>query len=282
VSEARKRSELLLGSALVAGFSPALAVFARGFADGTSPASTLLAPVLIAICLRRRIAPAEAPRAAGVALIGVGLLLELAGIALDAWTIEWLGFPIAFVGLALWLGRPSWRVAVLAFGLVPVPVSLEAAFTPAPEAALLSGACAGWRAVGIALSCVGPVAHEGVRTLELRFQDAGFALAWVLAQLGWFVAVCRGADAARALRSALAGAAGALVVQPLAIAVAVGLFVAGSAPAARAWLSPGVWIACAAGALWLASRSGALRERPMRYRYARATSSTPDTGRGAD
>jgi hypothetical protein len=282
VSGSRPRSELVLWLALFAGFSPALAEFARGFADGSSPPSALLAPVLLAVCMRRRVAPAEAPRAAGAALVAAGLLLELAGIALRTWTLEWLGFPIAATGMALWLGHPSWRIAVLAFGLVPVPVSLEAAFTPAPETALLSAACAGWRAVGVAISCVGPVAHLGERHLELQFAHAGFTLAWVLAQLGWFLAVCRGADGWRALRTALAGAAAALVVQPLAIAVAVGLFAAGSAPAALAWLSPGVWLACTAGTLGVAIRSGALRERPMRYWSARAASSTPETGRGAD
>jgi hypothetical protein len=282
VTAARSRSELALWLALGAGFSPALAQFARGFADTSSPPTTLLAPVLIAVCLWRRVAPAQEPRAAGAALIAVGLFCELAGIAVQAWTLEWLGFPIAVTGMALWLGRPSWRVAVLAFGLVPVPVSLEGAFTPAPETALLSAACAGWRAIGLALSCVGPVAHLGERHLELGYRDAGFTLAWVLAQLAWFVAVCRGAAGVRALRAALAGAAAALIVQPLAVAVAVGLFAAGSARAALAWLAPGVWIACAAAALGLTLRSGTLRERPMRYWSARATSSTPETGRGAE
>ena len=280
MSGARPHSELVLWAALLAGFSPALAEFARGFANGSSPPSTLLAPVLILICVWWRVSPAESPRAAGAALIAAGLLCELAGIGLRIWSLEWLGFPIAVTGMALWLGDPPWRVVVLAFGLVPVPVSLETAFTPAPETALLAGACAGWRAVGLALSCVGPVAHLGERHLELT--DAGITLAWVLAQLGWFVAVCRGADAARALRAALVGAAGALVVQPIAVAVAVGMFAAGSAPAALAWLSPGVWLACAAVALGVALRSGALRERPMRYGSARATSSAPETGRGAD
>jgi hypothetical protein len=282
VSGARPRSELALWLALLAGFSPALAEFARGFADGSTPPSTLLAPALIAVWVWRRAAPAEPPRAAGAALIAMGLLCELAGIALRTWTLEWLGFPIAVTGMALWLGRPSWRVAVLAFGLVPVPVSLEAAFTPAPETALLSAACAAWRAVALPLSCIGPIAHLGERHLELGAGDAGFALAWVLAQLGWFLAVCRGAGGVRALSAALAGAAAVLIVQPLAVAVAVGLFAAGSAPAALAWLSPGVWLACAAGTLGVAMRSGALRERPMRYWSARATSSTPETGRGAD
>src|SRR6185503_7725336 len=110
--------ELALWLALFAGFSPALAQFARGFADTSSPPTTLLAPVLIAVCLWRGVAPAQEPRAAGAAMIAVGLFCELAGIAVQAWTLEWLGFPIAVTGMALWLGRPSWRVAALAFGLV--------------------------------------------------------------------------------------------------------------------------------------------------------------------
>ena len=189
----------------------------------------------------------EPRRRAGGALIAAGLVFELLGILLRTWTLEWLGFPIAVTGLALWLGRPSWRVAVLAFGLVPVPVSLETAGTPVPESALLSGACAIWQLVGLALSCTGPVARLGPRHLELGYGDVGWTLAWLLAQLGWFRAVILGEGGARALRSAITCAAAALVVQPLAIVVSLGLFALGSEMLARAWLSPGVWLGCATG-----------------------------------
>ena len=209
------RSDFGLWLALLVGFSPAIADFARGFRAGYSPASTLLAPILIGVCVGRGAAIAEPPRRAGAALIAAGLLLELIGIALRTWTFAWLGFPIAAVGLSLWIGRPSWRVAVLAFGLVPVPVSLEIAYTPAPETALLTGACAAWRALGVVFSCLGPVARLGDRHLELEPRDAGSTLAAVLAQLGWFTAVISGGSGRCALRRALAFAASVAVLQPL-------------------------------------------------------------------
>ncbi len=238
------RSDLALWLVLVAGFSPAIAEYARGIPEA-SPPSTLLAPVLIAICAWRGVASAEEPRRAGLALIGAGLLLELVGIALRTWTIEWLGFPVAVLGLALWLGRPSWRVALLAFGLIPVPTSLQIAFTPSAETALLDGACAAWRALGLVFSCTGPVARLGDRSLELQPYDVGWALLPALAQLGWFLAVSRGASVPRTLGTALTFAAAALVVQPLAIGLALALFAAISPDAAEAWLAHGVWLAAA-------------------------------------
>ena len=180
----------------------------------------------------------EKPRRAGLALVGAGLLLELGGIALRTWTFAWLGLPVAVLGMALWLGTPSWRIAMLAFGLVPIPESIRVAHSPAQETALLSGACTAWQALGVAFSCTGPVARIADRHLELVSDDVGWTLAPVLAQLGWFVAVNDGASGWRALRSAFAFAAAAVVVQPLAVGVALGLLAVGREAVARAWLSP--------------------------------------------
>jgi hypothetical protein len=81
-------------------------------------------------------------------------------------------------------------------------------------------------------------------------------LAPVLAQLGWFLALRDGANGLRALRRALAIAAAVVVVQPLAIALALGLLVVSSGDLARAWLSHGVWLTCTAGVLLVAARRG--------------------------
>jgi hypothetical protein len=244
--------------ALLAGFSPVLVQFVR-FEAWFAPPSTLLAPLLIALCVWRGSAPAESPRRAGSLLIAAGLLLEVCGIALRTWTIAWLGFPVAVLGMSLWQGRPSWRVAVLAFGLVPIPESLRAAASPAPESALLAGACAVWHAFGVAFSCTGPVARLGDRHLELVADDVGWTLAPLLAQLGWFAAVNARASTPRALRTALLFAAGTLVIAPLAVGVALGLLAAASPTAARAWLSPGVWIACSGVVLIVCGRRDRVR-----------------------
>jgi hypothetical protein len=242
------RTELALWIALFAGFSPAIAQFV-GFEAWYAPPSTLLAPVLIAICLWRKNVPRETPRRAGAAWIAVGLLFELVGIALRTWTCEWLGFPVAVVGMALWLGNPSWRIAVLALGLVPIPDSIRNAHTPGAETALLSGACAVWRALGVAFSCTGPVARFGDRHLELIPDDVGWVFAPLLAQLGWFIAVSARMSTLRALRTALFFAAAALAIAPLAIALALGLLAVSSEAVARAWLAPGAWLACSAAAI---------------------------------
>jgi hypothetical protein len=239
---------LALWLALLAGFSPVLAQFAR-FEAWFAPPSTLIAPLLIAVCLWRGCAPAEPPRRSGALLIAVGLLLEPIGIAVHTWTIAWLGFPLAAIGLALWLGTPSWRIAVLALGMVPIPDSIRTAGTPAPESALLAGACAAWRALGVAFSCTGPVARLGDRRLLFVSDDIGWTLAPLLAQLGWFAAVNRRASARYALRSALVSAAATAAIAPASIAIALGLLAVSSAAVARAWLAPGVWLVCLVAAL---------------------------------
>lgn len=254
------RSRQLLWLALLAGFSPVLVELAR-HEIWLAPSSTLAAPILIAVALWRGADAADRPRAAGAALIAAGLGLELAGIALEIWTVAWLGFPLAVLGLSLWLGRPSWRIAVLAFGLVPVPESLRTAGAPGPETALLSGVCEAWRALGVDFSCIGPNAQIAQQRLEMQATDVGWALAPVLAQLGWFRAVIDRSSAGHALRRAIGYAAAVLVVQPLALALALGLLLAGAQDAARAWLSHGVWIAAVIVAL-MSSLRGARRSRP--------------------
>jgi hypothetical protein len=248
LTRAPTRTELALWLALFAGFSPVLTAFARHEA-WYAPPSTLVAPVLIAVALARGIGVRDEPRRWDAALIAAGLAFELIGIALRTWTVAWLGFPIAVLGMALWLGVPSWRIAALAFGLVPIPEGIRGAFTPAAESALLSGACAAWRTLGVDFSCTGPVARLGARHLELVHDDVGWALAPLLAQLGWFVAVCAKASTARALRQALVFAVGTIAIQPLAVAVALGLLALGSGSVAHAFLSAGLWLGCTAVAL---------------------------------
>ena len=244
-----RRSDLVLWLALLAGFSPVLVDYRalRGLVRAAEHARRPGSDRDLRVAGHGH--DRDEPRRAGLALIAAGLLLELVGIALRIWTFAWLGLPVAVLGMALWLGTPSWRIAVLAFGLVPIPESIRAAHTPAPETALLSGACAAWQALGVAFSCTGPVARIADRHLELGPDDVGWTLAPLLAQLGWFVAVNDGASGRRALRSAFAFAAAAVVVQPLAVGVALGLLAVSSEAVARAWLSPGVWLGCTAGVL---------------------------------
>jgi hypothetical protein len=254
------RTELALWLVLLAGFSPVIVQFLRVEA-WFAPPTTLVAPVLIAILVRRGVGVVDPPRPAGVALIVVGLVLEVAGIALRTWTVAWLGFPVAAVGMALWLGRPSWRVAVLALGLVQLPESLRAVGSPAPESALISGVCGAWRAVGLDFDCIGPIARFTDRQLDLQPADVGWALAPLLAQLGWFLAVMEGASWWRALLRAAAFAAAVVVVQPLSIGLALGLLVVSSQEVARAWLSHGAWATCTIAAVAVASSGRRARTR---------------------
>jgi hypothetical protein len=119
---------------------------------------------------------------------------------LRTWTLEWLGFPIAVTGLALWLGRPSWRVAVLAFGLVSGSREHRGRWHNRRRSrALLSGCVRDLAARGRGRSFVHRAggASRFTTHLELGYGDVGWTLAWLLAQLGWFRAVILGKGGAR-------------------------------------------------------------------------------------
>jgi hypothetical protein len=100
----------------------------------------------------------------------------------------------------------------------------------------------------------GPLLLAAGGRLELQPHDGPLRLAIVLAMLGWYGSLRRGDAWPAGLARAVAFASGSLVLQPLALLVAVALLAAGAPAAAVAWLTTGSWLAVGAGGLLLSHR----------------------------
>jgi len=256
-----RRSELLLWLALFAAFSPVLAELAGSLRAGFIPWTLIVGPALLAILMLRGIGRAGTRSAAGPPLLVLGVLLQLLGIFAATWSLARLGLATAVVGLALYLGGPSLRVALLALGVVPVPVTLVNLYSPRAESLLLGAVCAPAQAVGLAVSCTGPVAEIGGERLELLGRDVGLPLAVVLAELGWYAGLVSGISWRRSVGRAGRFAAAVLVIQPAAVALALFFLATRGDAAARLWLDTGVAATCTlAVLLW----SGATPRRSTR------------------
>jgi hypothetical protein len=210
---------------------------------------TLVSPILIGYCLFRGIGRTEPRRLSASALVLLGATLEFLGIAGESWSIARLGLPVAFIGLARWNGAMSLEVASLAFWILPIPDFVFSLTTPNLESALLATATAAVRFVGIGAIAVGPIAHIATDRIELHSHDTGILLAALLAQFGWFVAVCRHARPLQLFATALGWALLSIPGQFVAVVVALVLVAAGWPEVAEAWLVRGVWLTVAVGAL---------------------------------
>lgn len=248
---------------LVAG-SSALGELVRSFAREHLTQTALLTPLLLGWCMLR-VGGTWTPGRDGLALVALGLALELTGVATASLSLALLGLPLAALGLARVHGRPSPAVMALAFWIVPIPGFVFSLTTPGLESALLdlaSGAM-GW--MGFDVAHTGPVARHAGERLELYGYDSGVVAAAVLAQIGWFDGVRAGASASGLVARAARFACAALVIQPLAIVAALALLRWQSGDAARLWLTNGVWLTAAAGAITYSfarpSRRGAGRSR---------------------
>ncbi len=230
--------------ALLLGFSPVLLDLGRHLAATPEASYVLLAPLLLGLAARRELP--EVPRSDGYFLLALGLALELLGIAAASWSVARLGLPLGIVGLARARGFPPLRSALLGFFLVPVPTSLVALPSPELESALAAFAGAVVRGVGGEVRPVGPLFTGTQGRLELSAFDAGIPLAATLAALGWYSAVRRGARVSGALASAVRTSLWAVLIQPCAIAVAVGLFALGLPTLARSGLSYAPWLCATA------------------------------------
>jgi len=243
-------------AALGAALSPALADLLEHLAGEPPDRYVVVAAVLIAASLGGAGAttPRSSPRPAlGLTVLAAAVLLELLGIASGSWSIARLAIPIAVLGMALSGGPLSPPVALLAFGLIPVPNFIVTVGTPEVESALarwLAGA------VGpvVEIEAAGPLLRSAGGRLELQPHDGPLRLAIVLAMLGWYAALRRREAWPAGLVRAVAFASGSLLLQPLALLLAVALLAAGAPAAAVVWLTTGSWLAVAAGGLLLIHR----------------------------
>lgn len=249
--------------ALLLAFSPTLAGIVSDL--GLAPRHRFVLAVgagLAALCLRERRAAPRPGRPLGLALLGVGLLLELVGLAGETQLLARLGVPLAALGLGLWLGAPGPLPLCLGFWLVPLPNSLVELTSPGLESAWAAAAAALCGAAGVEIQAAGVTLQGAVERLDLRSENGGLLSAHALGALGWFLALVRGGGGRRALQLSALGYALGFALQPVALVAAALLVAAEQRELARAWLTHGQWLL--AGALWCAwsARGAARRAAP--------------------
>jgi hypothetical protein len=254
----------LMWLALAVAFSPVLIDLARNFEADASAHPTVLTPLLLAWCGWRGLGVRGRAGRDGLLWIALGTGLEVVGIAGGAWTLARLGLPIAVLGLARWLGRPSLALAALCFWIVPVPHFAFALTTPGLESFHLELAAGALAILGIEPEISGTIARAHGEALQVFGSDGGAPLVAALSQLGWVAGLHRGATAARRLAAALAGGLAAVAIQPLAIAIGLVILHYGDGPSARLWLDDGAWLTAAVGGLLYISRGAGRNEGTCR------------------
>jgi hypothetical protein len=254
--DAPSRPEALLWAGAALAFSPALVELARHFAT-----DAWARPSLGALYLVGRGAwgsPAASARpGAGLALLAGGLALEGAGIALGPASLVRPGLALGAVGMALFLGRPSLRLALLFLAVVPVPFALQTALDPALRPLLQTPAAALASLLAGPTESVAQGLQQGARFLRVYASDLGLPEAALLAAAAWAVAARRRAPLPRtALVCAAAGAAG-LGLQLAGLVLSALVLASAGEEAARSTLGtvPGLLaLAAAIGGLELALR----------------------------
>jgi len=248
------RRDILVWSAFVIAFSPLLLdLFRHVLAHPWAGYGLLFAVILVTLACRE---PSRGPsHRDGYALLAAALVLQ--AVAVGGGFARWgrLAIPLGVMGLARLLGRPSPRVAALAFWAVPLPNFIAAAGSPLLERLWLEGAV-------MLLAPFATIVVEGTKAtaprgvLALDAVSGGLALAALLSGLGWVSALHAWRGVGSALRTASLWGLAALPLQALCVLVALALSVAGAPRAAQAWLSWGIFLASAAAGLAIAFRSG--------------------------
>ena len=245
--------DILVWSAFFIAFSPLLLdLFRHVLAHPWAGYGLLFAVLLVARANRE---PSRGlSHRDGYALLAGGLVLQ--ALAVGGGFTRWgrLAIPLGVMGLARLLGRPSPRVAALAFWAVPLPNFIVDAGSPLLERLWLEGAA-------MLLSPLATIVVEGTKAtashgvLALDAVSGGLPLAALLSGLGWVSALDAWRGVGGALRTAALWGLAALPLQALCVLVALALSVGGAPAAAQAWLSWGIFLASAAAGLAIALRS---------------------------
>jgi hypothetical protein len=217
--------------------------------------SVLLAPALMLAAALRCSGEAQPRRGwAQILLIG-GLLIELVGLSGGSPAVARLGLPISVAGLSLWTGAPPLMTSLLAFWVVPIPITLYGLTTPNLESAYAQFGVAALGALGADLSASGPVIRSGAEHLELHPYDSGLHLMFVATLLAWYASARNGVAPMVAVARTVGAALVAVPLQILAILVAIALLAVASPDLANFWLHNGAWLLTAIlGIVWIETR----------------------------
>jgi hypothetical protein len=211
---------------------------------------TLLAPVLIGLLIHQN--PqlrSETRPALGVAMLILGLVAQVVGIAGGSWSIARWGLPVAMLGVCLITGRPAVGVTALAFALVPVPGFIRMMGSPQIESLLGAASADFLGLLGVTIETGGPLLLHDGRRFELLGTDNGIATAIVLAEVGWYSAIRNAYSLMQGLTRTIGFGLLAVIVQPIAVLACVATLPLGVPEWGRFVLTHGIWLLLCAGAL---------------------------------
>lgn len=242
--KASRLREALFWTGLAIALSPVLNDWLAHAAREWWARGSVLLALLALLCMAEQ-REAAAPRRDGYLLLALGLAVALVSVGGGMPRLGRPGAPIAILGMARVLGRPSPLRAASSLFMLPPPKLLMQA---------LPGLHGIFAALAVHLhgdlARVGDDLRFGALLLPLEPADGGLPLCALLAGLGWIAAVRRGAALPAAARAALIGALLALPIQAAALCAALALLLAGHPDAARALLSHAPWLLCAGGGLY--------------------------------
>jgi hypothetical protein len=241
--------------ALGCAFGPVLIQLADRIPEAPFGWGVLLAPALMISLATRDQRRALPRRGWAQALLIIGLVIELLGLAGGSPGIAGLGLPVSVVGVALWTGAPPVRTALLALWALPIPTTAYGLTTPNLESAYAEFGAACAAMLGAELDASGPLIRTGVGRLELDPYHSGIHLAFVATELVWYAAARNGTSVQKALARMAVVALLAFPLQVVAVLAAIALLVAGAPEAATFWLDHGVWLLTALlGVVWIETR----------------------------
>ncbi len=242
----------LLWLALLGALSPSLVALAKYHLVSPWAHYSLLFPfLLLALALEEQAARPQP---------GLGYLLTLSGLCLtllpslagsELIRFARPGIPIAVIGLALILGRPSFPVSLLALWMIPLPSALLKLAAPFLNSVFLSLASLPLKLIAPNATTVDCSYQTAAGSLSLSAGQNGLSLLVLLTGLGWFAGLRElqkhskpTAFPSLVLKMLLWGA-WAIPIQLGALFIACSLTLAGSTTLCGVWLDHGLWFSVA-------------------------------------
>lgn len=239
----------LLWLALLGAMSPTLIALAKHQLASPWAHYCLLFPLLL-LALALKEENCHQRLELGYALIFSGLVLTLLPSLAGAELIRFarLGVPIAIIGLALLLGRPSLPVSLLALWMIPLPSALLKSAAPFLNNASLTLASFPLKLIAPDATVIESTYQTAAGTLALSAGQNGLSLLALLTGLGWFAGLVglqkhqKPANFPALLCCMLIWGTWAIPIQIGALFLACSLTLAGASSLCNAWLNHGLWI----------------------------------------
>jgi len=245
VSSSQRSSvvDVLTWLALLVALSPQFFDLAKHLTTNSWAQCSLAFPPLLLRCALME-SDRHTPTRWGYLLIVIALALSLLGALGAAELIRFTRYsiPLAILGLALAQGRPSWKVAGLAFWAIPLPSFLMNISSPSLETAGLDLTCIIFGLFSAQCNVSDTTLTSSGEQLVLYPHDGGLLIVALLSGLALYVHIVQRSDLRSLSHSLIRALCFAFPLQWAAILLAAILARLNHAETARLFLSSGLWI----------------------------------------